>query len=95
MGIPLFYVTFLHVFFWMEFEVRFFGFAGFLRGVLKKGWFLVWCFGGEFVVDCMADVAVWQPLIRSRKMRQVLQLYFWLPALKAPCRLMFDRVVTL
>jgi len=37
----------------------------------------VWCFGGEFVVDCMVVVVVWQPIFRGRKMRHVLQLYFW------------------
>jgi len=41
MGIPLFYVTFLRVFFWVEFEVRFCGFAGIFKG----------CFGKRVVFD--------------------------------------------
>jgi hypothetical protein len=36
MGIPLFYVTFLRVFFRMEFEVGFCGFAGVFEGCFEK-----------------------------------------------------------
>jgi hypothetical protein len=81
MGIPLFYVTFLRVFFRMKFEVGFCGFAGVFEGCFGKRMVFGVVFCGEFVVDCVTDMVVWQPLFRSRTMRQVLQLYFWLPAL--------------
>jgi hypothetical protein len=83
MGMALFYVTFLQVFFLMEFRGKFCGFAGVFEGGSEKTMVLVWCFGGEFVVDCMAVVVVWEPTFRSRKMRHVLQLYFWLAAKRA------------
>jgi hypothetical protein len=33
---------------------------GFLKGVGKKGVSKTWCFDGEFVVRCVADVVVKQ-----------------------------------
>jgi hypothetical protein len=32
------------------------GFAVFLRGVLEKEGVWVWCFDGEFVVECVVEV---------------------------------------
>jgi hypothetical protein len=88
MGIALFYVTFLRVFFRREFEVGFSGFAGVFEGCFRKrmGFGVVFC--GEFVVDCVTDLVVEQPYLWGRKIRQVLQLYFWLPAPLGPRRLM-------
>jgi hypothetical protein len=43
----------------------FFLFCGgdaFLLGVLAKMRVLLWCFGGKFVVICVADVVLWQSL---------------------------------
>jgi hypothetical protein len=85
MGMALFYVTILRVFFGMEFGVEFCGFAGVFEGGSGKTMVLGWCFGGEFVVDCMAVVVIWRPTFRSRKMRHVLRLYFWLPVTKGFC----------
>ncbi|WP_433975012.1 hypothetical protein [Tunturiibacter lichenicola] len=81
MGMALFYVTFLRVFFRMEFEVEFCGFAGVFEGCFAKRMVFGVVFDGEFVVECVADVVVEQPYLWCRKIRQVLQLYFWLPAL--------------
>jgi hypothetical protein len=77
MDMALFYVTILRVFFWTEFGVGFCDFAGVFEGCFGKREVLVWWFGGEFVVDCVVVVVVWQPIFRGRKMRHVLQLYFW------------------
>jgi hypothetical protein len=65
---------------------------GVFEGCFGKRVSLVWCFGGAFVVLCMAGVVVERPYSGGRKMRQVLQLYFWLPAARVLCRLVFDRV---
>jgi hypothetical protein len=43
----------------------------FLQGVLAKRLVLVWCFGGEIVVICVADVVFWQSLFGELKMRQL------------------------
>jgi hypothetical protein len=58
MGMALFYVTILRVFFWTEFGMEFCGFVGFFEGGSGKTMVLVWCFGGEVVVDCMVVVVV-------------------------------------
>jgi hypothetical protein len=34
----------------------FLSFAGFLRGVLEKAGVLLWCFDGEIVVVCVANM---------------------------------------
>jgi hypothetical protein len=34
--------------------------GAFLLGVLAKNVFLMWCFGGVGVVDCVAEVVFWQ-----------------------------------
>jgi hypothetical protein len=60
----------------MEFQDKFCGFAGIFEGGFRKTVDLMWCFGGEFVVDRMAGVVVGQPTFCGRKMCQVLQLYF-------------------
>jgi hypothetical protein len=61
MDIWLFYVTLLQVFFLMEFGGVFCGFVGLFEGGSEKTTDLVWCFDGEFVVSCVADVVVRQP----------------------------------
>jgi hypothetical protein len=33
---------------------------GFLKGVLEKTGVFVWCFGGEFVVNCVVECGGWQ-----------------------------------
>jgi hypothetical protein len=45
-------------FFWRVVECAFL--QGFLRKVVRK----TWCFGGEFVVDCVVNVVVWQRVFR-------------------------------
>ena len=48
----------------------------FLQGYLRKTVSKTWCFGGEFVVDCVVSVVVCRPLFCARKMCHVLQIYF-------------------
>jgi hypothetical protein len=48
--------VFLGFFFFEGFEAQMGGFGAFLRGVLGKVVVLVWCFCGEFVVDCVVFV---------------------------------------
>jgi hypothetical protein len=52
MGMGLFYVTVFAFFFRGGGGTGTAGFAVFLRGVMGKGAFLVWCFAGELVVNC-------------------------------------------
>jgi hypothetical protein len=46
------------------------GLLVFLRGVLEKGRWLAWCFCGQVVVDCMANVDEKKRLAKDRKMGQ-------------------------
>ena len=52
----------------------------FLRGALEKEGVWVWCFAGEFVVECVADVDAEQRTFWRLKMRHVFELYFWVAA---------------
>lgn len=45
-------------------------------GVLGKSVFLRWCFDGEVVVECVANVVPKMALIQSRKTCHILQVYF-------------------
>jgi hypothetical protein len=45
-------------------------------GVLKKYVRLVWCFGGEIVVNCVAKVVLLHHIFARRKKCQLLQIYF-------------------
>jgi hypothetical protein len=56
MGMGLFYVTVFGFFLWVVLGGWFCGFTAFLRGVLEKEGVWVWCFDGESVVECVADV---------------------------------------
>jgi hypothetical protein len=49
----------------------------FLLGVLAKTGAKTWCFGGEFVVVCVVNVVVQQPLISAKKMRHRFWIYFY------------------
>jgi hypothetical protein len=51
MGIGLFYVTVFVIFLWGRGRPAGGGFAVFLRGVLGKVAFFMWCFCGEGMVD--------------------------------------------
>jgi hypothetical protein len=48
----------------------------FLLGVLAKTGAKTWCFGGEFVVVCVVNVVVQQPLIWARKIRHAFWILF-------------------
>jgi hypothetical protein len=48
----------------------------FLLGVLWKTAFLLWCFCGEVVVDCVANRGELVVTFAVRKMGQLFQLYF-------------------
>jgi hypothetical protein len=48
----------------------------FLRGVLEKEGVWVWCFDGEFVVECVANVDAEQRTFWWLKMRHDFELYF-------------------
>jgi hypothetical protein len=76
MGIALFYVTVFRFFFWRGCGAGIGGFGVFLRGVLKKGRVLVWCFAGEFVVRCVADVDTRHHVARSLKTCHDFDIYF-------------------
>ena len=60
----------------MEFGGIFCGFAGVFEGGSGKMTDLVWCFGGEFVVDCVANVVSSRTTFEVGKIRHVFQLYF-------------------
>jgi hypothetical protein len=49
----------------------------FWRGVLGKEGVWVWCFDGEIVVECVADVVAKQWTFSRQKMRHHFELYFW------------------
>jgi hypothetical protein len=51
---------FLDFFLWVVLGGWFCGFTAFLRGVLEKEGVWVWCFDGESVVECVADVVAKQ-----------------------------------
>jgi hypothetical protein len=48
----------------------------FLQGVFEKTGVLVWCFGGEFVVLCVVEMVLKQPLFWRLKIRQDFRIYF-------------------
>jgi hypothetical protein len=56
MGMGLFYVTVFGFFSCVVGRDGFRDFRVFLRGVLEKGHVWMWCFDGEIVVGCVADV---------------------------------------
>jgi hypothetical protein len=47
-----------------------------LLGFLAKTDAPMWCFGGQFVVLCVADVVLEQPYLQARKMRHGFWIYF-------------------
>jgi hypothetical protein len=56
MGMELFYVTVFRFFCgWCE-VVGFVVLRCFLKGVLEKEGVWVWCFDGEFVVECVVEM---------------------------------------
>jgi hypothetical protein len=54
----------------------FWGFAGVFGGGFGKTGVCVWCFCGEFVVDCVVNVDTKPQLFRCRKMGQRFEVYF-------------------
>jgi hypothetical protein len=63
----------------VDFEGRIFlgrGGLWFLQGFLRKVVCKTWCFGGEFVVNCVVEVVVWMHGFRRRKKRQVVEVFF-------------------
>jgi hypothetical protein len=52
--------------------------CGFLQGFFAKWTFLLWCFCGEFVVECVVNVVEKQRVFTRRKIGQVFQVYFFL-----------------
>jgi hypothetical protein len=60
MGMGLFYVTVFGFFFVGGVGGLVLWFTAFLRGVLEKEGVWVWCFDGESVVECVADVVAKQ-----------------------------------
>jgi hypothetical protein len=52
------------------------GFGVFLRGVLRKVAFLMWCFAGEFVVRCVANVEIRHHVVWSLKTCHDFEIYF-------------------
>jgi hypothetical protein len=48
----------------------------FFRGVLGKDGVSVWCFDGDFVVECVAEVESKQCTFRRLKRRQDFEIYF-------------------
>jgi hypothetical protein len=57
-------------FFWL-------GDCGVLLRVLGKMRGRTWCFGGEFVVECVANVVLKQPRFQAGEMGHRLRIYFW------------------
>jgi hypothetical protein len=83
MGMELFYVTVFGFFLGVVWGGRFRGFAVFFEGVLEKEGVWVWCFDGEFVVECVVEMDRKQRTFRRLKIRQGFELYFL--ALKVRC----------
>jgi hypothetical protein len=52
-------------------------FAGLFEGGWRKSDGKTWWFAGEFVVRCMADVVFSHHVFWGRKIRQVLEVYFF------------------
>jgi hypothetical protein len=48
-----------------------------LRGFLRKCVFLVWCFCGEFVVECVVNVVGNGHFLAAEKWDRVLKFIFW------------------
>jgi hypothetical protein len=67
-------------FFWGGGGVGICGFAVVLRGVLGEGGVSVWCFDGEFVVECVAEMDARQCTFLRLKIRHGFQLYFSIPS---------------
>jgi hypothetical protein len=49
----------------------------FFEGCFGKRGCLVWCFDGEIVVECVADVDAKQRVFGGLTMRHDFELYFW------------------
>jgi hypothetical protein len=60
------------------------GGVGFLQGVLRKSECSVWCFCGEFVVECAANMDSGRTLFAALKMGQGFEIYFR-PAILRSC----------
>jgi hypothetical protein len=84
MGMGLFYVTVFAIFFLREGWPRIGGFAVFLRGVMGKGVFLVWCFAGELVVNCAFIVDRRRPVAWRLKTCHDFEFYFQVCCGKRP-----------
>jgi hypothetical protein len=66
------------------------GKTSFLQGILEKYVRLLWCFGGEIVVDCVAKVVWLHHIFGASKKVPAFQIYFrfllksWKVALEQP-----------
>jgi hypothetical protein len=76
MGMRLFYVTVFVFFFRSGGGVAIRGFAVFLRGVLGKTAFFMWCFCGESMVDCVVMVERRHHVAEGLKTCHKFEVYF-------------------
>jgi hypothetical protein len=56
----------------------------FLQGIFAKTVFLLWCFCGEFVVECVANVVEKPRVFVVQKMGLAFEVYFCLGILSRP-----------
>jgi hypothetical protein len=76
MGMRLFYVTAFVIFFWERGRTAGGSFAVFLRGVLGKAAFFMWCFCGESMVDCVVIVERRHHVAERLKTCHEFEVYF-------------------
>jgi hypothetical protein len=66
----------LAIFFWGGDGASIGGFAAFFEGGPGKNRFFAWCFGGEFVVECVTMVDLRHHVVWSLKTCHYFEIYF-------------------
>jgi hypothetical protein len=57
--------------------------CGVCRGISRKTVCRTWCFCGEDLVECVANVVILTVVFRRRKTGHPFELYFWLALLES------------